>query len=198
MIQSPSSKALYLNAPICNGCNSARTQPFDRSWDTLRDHLLDNWPAIVAAGEVDLQAIYGASWLARAVELHLYFVKLWGCVILHSGVSIPLQPFRDALLNGTSHPLLFLMLSDSPAKPGRKQTAKVSATDAGAYFDPLTGEVAQAYWRYTLQPVSVRMTYVTPSFPYQPAAGAWHPSSKTSMMQLGPPAAAAASPPLRP
>lgn len=187
-IQSAASKLLYLGAPICESCNTARTQAHDRAWDAMRDYTLDNWPAILAAGELDLQAVYGAAWQARSIDLQLYFVKVLGCAVVHQQIPIAVQPLRDALLTGAAHPHLFLMLSDSKPPAGQQPRAMLGAGDLHTFNDAVSGETAAAFWRYTLQPVSIRMIYALPTYPHRPVSTAWHPSAGNSIMRLGPPA----------
>ncbi len=79
-------------------------------------------------------------------------------------IQTAVQPLRDALLNGSAHLQLFLMLCDSQP-PG----AMLSVSDMNVANDRVTGETAAALWRYTLQPVSVRMIYVLPTYPARPA-----------------------------
>jgi hypothetical protein len=197
IIQGPGSERLTLGAPMCALCNNTLTQPHDRAWDALRDHLLADWPAIVAAGEFDLRSIYSTDWVLRAMELHLYFLKVLGCVIVEQRIPIPIEPLRNALLSGSAHPCMYLVFSDSHPLNCSTPRRMMGPEDMHAMVDRESGVAHMAYWRYTLQPVSVRICFVAPEFPDRPILAAWRPLAANSVVRLGPPVFGVDVPPLR-
>jgi len=46
--------------------------------------------------------------------VHLYFVKLFGCLVVERQIPIDVAPFAKALLDGRPHPCLYLAFGSLP------------------------------------------------------------------------------------
>ncbi len=184
ILQGPGATRLTLGAPICGRCNNELTQPHDKAWDQLRTYLIANWPAVVAAGEFDLQKIFPHDTNVQACNVHLYFVKVLGCVIVEHGLSIPLEGFIDALLNRRPHRNLHLLFAEA----GNNDTDNLAfyISDMHARRDHASRKLCTAQWLYAWPPGSVELLYSLPDCPWRPRAEGWHPSAGRAIVRLGP------------
>lgn len=185
ILQGPGATSLTLGAPICARCNNELTQPYDRAWDQLRAYLLAKWPAVVAAGEFELLKVFPRDTAAQVCNLHLYFVKVLGCVIVEHALPIPLEGFIDALLHRRPHRHLHLLFAEASEEDARKVAFYIS--DMHARLDNATGKLCTAQWLYAWPPGSVQLLYALPNCPWRPAAEAWHPSGGKTVVRMGPP-----------
>lgn len=101
-------------ALLCAKCNNERTQPYDRAWETLSLYLRHNWTSISKARKVDLSKVFPGEVGRQSLNVHLYFVKLFGCRIVEANVPISIGEFSECLLNGRAHDEVFLVLSATP------------------------------------------------------------------------------------
>lgn len=197
IIQGAGSDRLTLSALICEECNTQLTRPYDAAWDALRTFLLANWPSVLSVGEFNLRSVYRDDCHQSAIDLQLYFVKVLGCGIADQAISVPLQPFRDALLNRTAHPYVYLTFSHCEREQSvRRAGGMISACDIHVLTDRATGEAHMTYWRYAIEPLAIRICFVAPAFPERPVSAAWHPLSGT-LIRLGAPLINVSIPPLR-
>lgn len=80
---------------MCDACNNARSQPFDRSYDTFSTYVESTWVRIQPG--VPFEAIYGDTWRKDTLDLARYFGKHFGCRMVHTGLPVPdsLRAFLD-------------------------------------------------------------------------------------------------------
>lgn len=80
---------------MCDVCNNARSQPFDRAYDKFSAYLTSTHVRILPG--VSFEDIYGASWHAQALDLARYYAKHFGCRMVRSGLPVPdsLRAFLD-------------------------------------------------------------------------------------------------------
>jgi hypothetical protein len=103
----PSFDADVLKSPLlCEECNTSRTQPHDRAWEKLSTFLRTLKPE--PGTMVDASHIFPDSPTQQMLNVHLYFVKLFGCRVVEAGAPIDSRAFSNAILNGTAHPHLYL------------------------------------------------------------------------------------------
>lgn len=79
---------LKSKALICNNCNSNLTQSYDRAWEKLSSYLRANWPELSKTRKLNLSKVFPGSSKKSLLDVHLYFVKLFGCRIVE--YKIPL------------------------------------------------------------------------------------------------------------
>jgi hypothetical protein len=118
---SPKARILKYPKSLCTSCNDTLTQPYDLAWEKLSKHLRDNWDSIVKRGFFDLSKPFPGRTGAAALEVHLFFVKLFGCKIYEGGAQIDLNPFSQALLTRTAHPEISLTISVGNQKAAAHQ-----------------------------------------------------------------------------
>lgn len=153
---------------ICLTCNSARTQPYDYAWEHCSRELRAAMPRLLA------RRSFRANWLFpydthRAMRsVHLYFAKLFGCLVVEGGIPIDTAPLADAITSGQPHPHLYLAFGQL-AMP----VETVGGSDiATAQVD---GKVAFATWFYNVGDLAVNVMYALPGEQRQGLEVAWHP-----------------------
>jgi len=114
-----------------------------------------------------VSSLYNTKHEAR--NLHLYFVKYFGCRIVEGNIAIDLKPFSKALMEGCSHPNIYLSFGfiDDPAFQA------VGATDIEAEL--LNGSCAFAIQEYYVGNFYVHVMYAEPEEKRQGLLNAWHP-----------------------
>ncbi len=145
---------LKSKALICNRCNSSLTQPYDRAWERFSAYLEQRFAQSPNLGYVDLGRVFPAHSKRSAVDLQLYFVKLFGCRIVEESVPIDTTSFADALINRKVLNSIYLGFALLPDGTG-KRVAGVTPIQ-GLDFN---GVVRYATWLYSIGDVSVFVTY---------------------------------------
>ncbi len=79
---------------LCNRCNSARSQPFDRAYDKYRSYIWRRLDQLWWHTRLDMYDIYGADWPNQQLQLARYFVKHFGCRLVDEGFHPPAQMAR--------------------------------------------------------------------------------------------------------
>lgn len=144
-VRSIRSNRFKSQALLCAKCNNERTQPYDRAWETLSFYIRKNWEAISRTKKIDLSRVFPGAVGRQSLNVHLYFVKLFGCRIVEAGVPMNIEKFSDCLLNGRAHDEVFLVLSETYFLPNHKlaQITEIQARNIGSVTD-------KAAWIYTV------------------------------------------------
>lgn len=156
---------------LCAMCNNQRTQPFDRSWTILSDALRAKG-TLRPGGHIDLGRIFPGSTRKSMLNVHLYFVKLFGCVIAEKSLPIEIGGFSQAILDSTPHPKIHLAIS--PMNYGLDFAAAGYSDMSTSQVD---GTILYATWLLTLDRFSVRVIYSDPSEHRKGSVDSWHPAS---------------------
>lgn len=101
-VQGPGSTLLKFEANLCSNCNSARSQPFDRAYDSFTGYLAANQKHVLASRRIDLRSVYGNDWREATENLLRYLVKHAGCRLTQNDVRIPSS--LVAYLDGSALP----------------------------------------------------------------------------------------------
>src|SRR5262249_51284936 len=100
--------AKILKAPIriCKECNTSRTQPHDRAWEHMSDRLRGRQLKVGKWVRANRIFLYDTGrWMTN---VHLYFLKLFGCMLCEAkanGYDLPIDiaPFSQAIMSGRVH-----------------------------------------------------------------------------------------------
>lgn len=81
---------------LCDRCINARSQPFDRAYETFSAYLVSH-PRLHTKRGIDLRRIYGSDWKDPVLNLARYYGKHFGCQMVTTGVGVPdsLRAFLD-------------------------------------------------------------------------------------------------------
>lgn len=165
---------------LCAKCNNERTQPYDRAWETLSRYLRSNWASISKSKKVDLSKVFPGAVGRQSLNVHLYFVKLFGCRIVEANVPMSIGKFSECLLNGRAHDEVFLVLSETPFLPNYKlaQVTEIQARNIESVTD-------KAAWIYTVGELSIQVGYLAKTANDILWPQAWHPSWSSKILKFG-------------
>ena len=167
-------KAKVLKSPalICKRCNSATTQPHDRAWQRLSEALRSSQPPIAAGDILRPNRIFPYDTAREMRNVHLYFLKLFGCRIIDGSVPIDTADFGNAILQRRSHPNVYLAFGPTPDLLLDKDRVAGMSEIQGAELD---GRCAFATWFYHVGHLAVNIMYAIEGETRYGLKQAWHP-----------------------
>jgi hypothetical protein len=158
-VRSFNADAVKWERMLCCACNSTRTQPHDEAWSTMSRGLQSWTPALAPGAVVQADHIFAVDTARAMLNVHLYFVKAFGCLVVKAGASaamIDLSTFSRAILEGRAHPDLYLAVG-VPPKISRGPV--VSASDPMILMDKRDGSCTLATWFYNVNRACVLVAY---------------------------------------
>lgn len=175
------SDALKWEAKICHACNTTRTQPYDQAWEKLSAHLQNYIKEIKHKKKLKLQSVYPGSVKRSMLHLHLYFLKMFGCIINEHNVPIPIDGFSKSVLNNIAHPNVYISFGfrDKLIEKGI-----VLITQIESVTDEKTGLVHFACWNYCVKNVIVDVIYSIDDSYTSVVREFWHPNETQKIMKL--------------
>ena len=177
-IQGPKSKKLKSMARICAYCNNELTQPYDRAWEKLSSFLNLRYPLIQSGNRIKLRKVFPGEIHIQMINVHLYFVKLFGCLIQENNIPINLKPFSNAILNNRDHENIYIAICP-------KLTGVTGYTDLVISKDQITGRTVFAVWYYEFCKFCVRVMFVEPNQSRKGLSCAWHPLTVNKYIKVG-------------
>lgn len=89
-LQGPDSKRIKYPPVLCGTCNSSRSQPWDRAYDTFIGWVFDNERQVAGCRHINLVDVFGeAEVVPSCLCLYKYFVKAFGCRLATAGFDVP-------------------------------------------------------------------------------------------------------------
>jgi len=155
---------------ICLKCNSARTQPYDYAWEHCSAELRSAVPRLLRRGSFRARWLFPYATRKRMRQVHLYFVKLFGCQVVEGQIPIDTATFSKALLEVRPHPHVYLIFGNLTLP-----VVAAGGGDVDAAVDENTGQVAFATWLYHVGDLAVNVMYALPGEPWPGLDMAWHP-----------------------
>ncbi|WP_298627003.1 hypothetical protein [uncultured Legionella sp.] len=104
------------------------------------------------------------------LNLHLYFVKLFGCHIVDNKMPINIESFSKAILDKKAHPDLYLSFGHFGISTNKYSGCSEIQCDLLK-----NGEVAFANWFYQVGALVVNILYAIPGEHRYGLTDAWHP-----------------------
>lgn len=178
-IKSVKSDRLKSYESICSKCNNELTQPYDKAWEKFSSFINSNHRVICSGKKIYLRKIFPGSVTRSMLYIHLYFVKLFGCIIIEKQIPIDIRPFSEAILSQTAHPNLFLAICPAIV---RNPIKLVGYTDLQTI--QFQGQVVYAVWFYIFDKICVRVVFSKPSQHRKGLIGTWHPSSIKKCLRI--------------
>lgn len=163
---------------MCARCNNQRSQAYDRAWEHLSAALRIK-PTLQPGGRIDLGKIFPGTVRKSMLNVHLYFVKLFGCTVVERSLPIDIRGFSQAILNATAHQKVHLAIS--PFTCGLP-SASVGYSDLA--IAPCNRVISYATWLYRLDRFTVRVMYAEPSEHRKGLIDSWHPSSVKKCLHI--------------
>lgn len=164
-------RVLKFDDLLCSRCNNERTQPYDRAWETLSASLRSR-PTIRGGDRINLGKVFPGAVHRSMLQVHLFFVKLFGCLVAENSLPIDIRGFAQSILNNAAHPKVYLAIS--------RYTDGIASGSVG-YSDldteQLNGRIIYATWLYILDRFAIRVMYAEPTEHRKGLIDSWHPSS---------------------
>lgn len=182
-IGSLNADALKYAPSLCQCCNNTRTQPHDYSWECLSDSLRVRQPPMVAGRYVRTNRIFPYDTRRAMRHVHLYLVKLFGCMIVEGEVQgIDISSFAHAIRNDRIHPNVYAAFGPAPHNDVED---KVIASGSDLQTAVLTdGRCAYAVWIHHVGTLWVRVMYALDGEDRQGLVGAWNPKLGTTRLLM--------------
>ncbi|MGZ8160674.1 MAG: hypothetical protein ACXWT1_13030 [Methylobacter sp.] len=174
------SPQLKSNALICECCNTAKTAPHDKAWEKLSKYLREKKPQIKVGEKIKLNKVFPGSTNKSMLDVHLFFVKLFGCAIFeHNISSMDITGFSEAIMNQKPHPLVYLAISPSPNVGIRKHVGR-----SNLEMESINGKCMYATWFYIIDSLLVNIIYAEPTERRKGLDHAWHPATVTKCIRI--------------
>ena len=109
------------------------------------------------------------------INVHLFFLKLFGCMICEAkanghNVPIDIAPFSQAIMAGRAHPEVYLQFGKCDGTVGRSNLHCWKTTPGNSVI---------AAWLYEIDTIAVSVLFVQAGR-FEHRADLWHPKSHTS------------------
>lgn len=166
-IGSLKSDVLKFDHQICLTCNSARTQPYDLAWEYMSGWLRAR--NLRPGHSFRCNRIFPHDTRREMRNVHLYFVKAFGCLVTEGDIALDVSGFSRAILEGRPHPNLYIRFGRSPDMP------VVVAGGSDVHADLIDGNVVGASWLYQVGGLTVNVMYAADGEQRQGLKLAWHP-----------------------
>jgi hypothetical protein len=182
-IGSLNADALKYAPSLCQYCNSTRTQVHDYAWQCLSESLRLRQQPIASGQFVRTNRIFPYDTRRAMRHVHLYLVKLFGCMIGEGSVTqIDIAPFAHAILNDRIHPNVYAAFG--PAPRGEVED-KVIASGSDLEMVVLdNGRCAYGAWIHHVGRLWVRVMYAMDGEQRQGLVGAWNPKFGTTRLGM--------------
>lgn len=165
-VQSFDSKLLKSPILICAQCNNARTQPHDRAWEQMSGWLRNRQPPIRIGDFVRGNRIFRHHTKREMRNVHLFFLKQFGGMILEGKGAIPIDvtPIADAIMNNRTHPEVYLQFGRGDQTVGR--LVKCIRLEAGHVLACLF---------YRIGTVTANVVFAQTGGNWEALSSTWHP-----------------------
>jgi len=178
-IGSLKSDSLKWEAKLCHECNTKRTQPFDLVWEKLSAHLQNNTNGLKKNKILKLQSVFPGSVKKSMLNVHFYFLKVFGCIIQEHDVPIPIGPFSEAIMNTKAHKEVYMAFGYR-AKPRHKNIITITPIESITQ----SGKVYFASWQYRVGDVFVDIIYSVDKKYMRVVREYWHPKNTQKILRL--------------
>jgi hypothetical protein len=166
----------------CGACNT-RIQPFEQAWRELADYLRRHWRDITTRGSFDLSKVFPTDTESGAVGVHLHFVATFGAKLAADRVGLDLSSWAAALMAGTAHSEVSLIIADSRVPAG-----KLCSYDSDVSVLRERDTVQSALWTFLVHPIAIKVCYLKAGAPVKPPSDSypWHPTRQRKIVKLSP------------
>jgi hypothetical protein len=180
-IRSLDSDRFKSRAKICQRCNTTRSQPFDQAWEKLSKYLQENTNSLRNKDYISLHKIFPGSTKESMLNVHLFFLKIFGCLIEEHKIPIPIEPFSDAILNRSEHSKIYLGIGYLQKLRGKNI---VQILPVESVYDNEDELIHFANWQYIVKEVYVDVCYsIKPEY-IRILRNMWQPSEIKKILKL--------------
>jgi hypothetical protein len=174
-------RALKLPARLCGYCNNTRTQPHDRAWEKLSAALRLRSPVVAPGDHVRTNRIFPCGTAREMLNVHLYFVKLFGCHIEGNNIRLDIAGFSYAVMRGKAHPNVYLRFGCGMTFAGKPMTGM-----SDMWLSPVVGGAMSTFasWFYFVGGFGVNAMFAADGKKRDGLIGAWHPRQGTTRLTI--------------
>ena len=163
---------------ICRDCNNNKTAPHDKAWQKLSEHLRTFNLQKKGPLRIRLSKIFDNNIYQESLNIHLYFVKLFGCRIIEESIPIDIDSFSDSILNNKPNPYVFIVFKK--AIGSKLQTATITPVHVELDGD----QVVVAAWMYTVGDLNVEILYSPNSAHNEFLKKSFHPQCQHKLVRF--------------
>jgi hypothetical protein len=185
IIQSIDSKYLKSSARMCGKCNNERSQPYDKSWESLSGWLRSNHRYTPVGSDFRTDVAFKVITKENMKNVQLFFIKQLGLRIveaetsLRTNMNIDLKSLIQSFLTNSVHPDIFLKFGKRTLSNGQ---VDVRTTDMPTR--EYRGRCVLAVWIYAVNWLCVEVWYLKLDKTRAKRLGLWHPSYGTNRIKL--------------
>lgn len=173
------SDLLKFSTRICRSCNNQRTQPHDRAWEQFSSYLRGRQPPLRKGSIVRLADVFPGSVRSSMMDVHLFFLKQFGCLIAEYSIPLDLSAFARAICSNSAHPLVRIGVWTGFAGSVRKHAARTVVQTA-----MLDGCVVYAGWFYFVDQIAINVMYALPTEHRKGLVHSWHPNTVGKILHI--------------
>lgn len=173
--------ARLLKSPalICEMCNNNRSQPYDKAWEHFSAWLRNNHHSTEVGKAVRANRAFPYNTAKLMLQVHLYFVKLFGCHIKEANAAIDLVKFSSAFLTEKAHTNVYLKFGRGPTLP---KGIAVGNSDMSMIYDDK--KCVMATWIYYLDWMDVMVMFIEDGQRREGIKNSWHPRFGTNKIVI--------------
>jgi hypothetical protein len=117
------------------------------------------------------------------LNVHLFFLKHFGCLIDEGKIRMDVRPFATAIMNEKAHPQVHLKFGLAPSLDGKPILGQ---SDVEVFYEKADGSCAFATYLYHVGKVAVCVMFVVDEQAWRKdLIGAWHPRSEADEFGFG-------------
>jgi hypothetical protein len=170
---------LKFKGRICHRCNTTVTQPHDKAWEKLSSYLQKKIASDSKTVIIDLSKPFPGATKKELLNVHLYFVKLFGCHITEHSIPIDIAPFSKAILTNSAHGNVFLAFGNSVNVTNRKIAGMTPIQAIEKNGSPVF-----AAWFYIVGNVAIEILFAIDHRLIPRNLNAIHPSDPSKSLRL--------------
>lgn len=167
-MQSAVSTYVKAEALICSSCNNSLSQPYDKAWENLSCYLQENFQNLKNNKRIKISNAFRFNSNAQLLNVHLYFVKLFGCRLASESTPIDISSFSKSIKESIAHPQIFISIGWWEPKIRNVGISDIEAIEA-------KGKTVVAYWFYVVGKIAVCVTYCENLDKKNLLEHCWHP-----------------------
>lgn len=185
-IGSLNAASLKHEIPICEYCNTARTQPYDKAWEEFSRYVFENHKRLAQLGKIRCNKVFSHDTSRRMLAVYLYALKSFGMFLVaaekeYKGL-ISLSELSDSLLNQKPHKNIYLLFGFFDGENADR--AGVGGSDVHAQIDQKTGASVSVTWLYHVGRFYVAVIYAPEVQMVSCPDRWWHPKMGSHWLQL--------------
>lgn len=159
---------------LCSACNTGLTQPYDLAWDQLWHYLSSNELTLTTGMWIHRSRVFPKKSAVKMIDLHLYAVKLMGCISALYGLKIDMRGLANAIKQRKPYPWVFLGVGK---RTWLTKVKLAGPSDLNVVHDKVTGECVFAVFFLAIAGWEFQFIYAAPGQLRAGMRNCWNPVS---------------------